>query len=180
MGDRSRLSVAFISVGSNIEPERNILAALTALIERTHVAGSSTFYRTLPIGRDDQPMFVNGIWLIGTDLKPLAVRNDLLGPVERLLGRRRTEDKFASRTIDLDLTLYDDLVTSDGDLSLPHPDIARPFVQGPILELLENDDSLIAPEMRGRIARLLPQHAASEPPGEILEEFTLQLRGLLV
>jgi 2-amino-4-hydroxy-6-hydroxymethyldihydropteridine diphosphokinase len=171
--------VAFVAVGSNIEPQRNIMAALTALIERTHVAGSSSFYRTPPIGRDDQPMFVNGVWLIHTDLGPRAVRDDLLGPVERLLGRRRTEDKFASRTIDLDLTLYDDLVRTDADLCLPHPDIARPFVHGPIRELLESDDSAIEPGLRDTIARLLSQNTAPEPPCEILEGFTEQLRRIL-
>ncbi len=179
MRDGSRRSVAFVAVGSNLEPQRNIMAALTALIERTHVAGASTFYRTPPIGRDDQPMFVNGVWLIHTDLEPRAVTDDLLGPVERLLGRRRTEDKFASRTIDLDLVLYDDRIRTGEDLNLPHPDIARPFVYGPVLELLESGDSAIEPGLRDTIARLLPQNTAPEPPGEILEQFTEQLRRVL-
>jgi 2-amino-4-hydroxy-6-hydroxymethyldihydropteridine diphosphokinase len=179
MSDKARRSVAFVAVGSNIEPQRNILAALMALIDRTHVAGSSTFYRTPPIGRDNQPMFVNGVWLIHTDLEPRVVRDDLLRPVERLLDRRRSEDKFASRTIDLDLVLYKDWVIRDADISLPHPDITRPFVHGPILELLGGDRPAIEPGLRDRIVRLLPQNMSMEPPGEILDEFTLQLRGLL-
>jgi len=178
MRDGSQRSVAFIAVGSNIEPQRNVMAALTALAEMTQVAGSSTFYRTAPIGRPDQPAFVNGVWLIHTDLSPRAVRDDLLGPVERLVGRRRTEDKFASRTIDLDLVLYDDLTIHDRDLTLPHPDIARPFVSRPILELLERHTSGIEPELRGKMIGLLPQDAPIRP-GEILSELTQQLRQLL-
>lgn len=179
MSEKARRSAAFIAVGSNIEPERHIVAALTALVEKTHVVGSSTFYRTAPVGRVDQPMFVNGLWLIRTDLDPHAVRRELLAPVERLLGRQRSDDKFASRTIDLDLVLYDDRVESDGDLRLPHPDIARPFVCGPILEVLNSEEAAIEPELRGRIARLLPQHASTAPPGEILKALTERLRQLL-
>ena len=176
MGDRSRLSVAFISVGSNIKPERNILAALRLLTAKIEVRGSSRFYRTEPIGRPDQPMFVNGVWQIRTDLEPVLVQEELLRPVEHVLDRRRTEDEFAPRTIDLDLVLYDDLVCNERNVRLPHPDIARPFVCGPILELLEQNAPEIEPELKDRIIGLLPQDTAAVRPGEIVTELTQQLR----
>jgi len=179
MRDAGRRAAAFISVGSNIEPERHISAALTALVQRTEVTASSTFYRTAPIGNADQPMFVNGVWLIRTDLEPRAVRDDLLTPVENLLGRRRSADKFAPRTIDLDLVLYNDLCVVDGDLRLPHPDIARSFVHGPIVELLGSAGEDFEQGLRDRIAHLLPRYPPTQI-GEVLEEFTEQFRQLLV
>ena len=168
--------IAFISVGSNIEPEQNIVASLKLLTARTEVSGSSTFYRTEPVGRIDQPMFVNGVWLIRTHLEPVLVQNELLRPVEQMLDRRRTEDKFASRTIDLDLVLYDDLVCNEPNVRLPHPDIARPFVYGPILELLEQGTPRIEPALKNKLMGLLAQDAAAVRPGEIATELTQQLR----
>ena len=179
MTDGAGRSAAFVAVGSNIDPQQNIIAALTALSEQTRVRATSTFYRTAPIGRPDHPMFVNGVWLIRTDLEPRAVREDLLAPIEHRLGRQRSADKFAPRTIDLDLVLYDDRVASEPDLRLPHRDIARPFVHRPILELLKNQVAEIGPGWVDRIARLLPPPATTEPPGEIMEAFTEQLRRLL-
>lgn len=176
MSDEPRLSVAFVSVGSNIEPERNVLAALTMLASRTQVAESSTFYRTIPIGRADQAMYVNGVWLIRTNLEPVQVQGVLLRPIEALLGRRRTTDKYAPRTIDLDLVLYNDLVSEGAKVKLPHPDLVRPFVCAPILELLERRRATIEPELKDRIIALLPEGAGENPPGEVLTQFTRTLR----
>ena len=174
MRDAAEPSIAFIGVGSNVEPERNIVAALERLRDKAHVAGSSTFYRTEPIGRPDQPWFINGIWRIGTTLNPTQIRGELLRPIEEALGRRRCDDKFAPRTIDLDLLLYDDLVT-DG---LPHPDLARPFACVPVRELLD-DARDIEPGLRARMLTLLPPKREESQPGEPLYAFTSQLRQML-
>ena len=179
MDEESRPSVAFVAVGSNIDPQKNIAAALLALVSRAWVASSSTFYRTEPVGREDQPPFVNGVWRIDTTLEPLQIKNGLLQTVERKLGRQRTADTFAPRTIDLDLVLYDDLVLDNADLRLPHPDLVRPFVCTPIRELLERDNSGIDPRLRERIAKLLPGDAPGPQPGEPLAELTEQLTRLL-
>lgn len=171
-------SVAFISVGSNIEPERNIVAALELVRTRTHVAGSSTFYRTAPIGRPDQPEFVNGIWRIDTVLSPAQVRGELLRPIEEGLGRRRCVDKFVPRTIDLDLVLYNDLVRYEGVVRLPHPDLLRPFVHVPVRELLNGADD-IEPGLRCRMMGLLPPETQGAP-GKPLYELTNRLRQMLI
>jgi len=175
MPDHAQPSTAFISVGSNIEPERNIRAALDLLRSRAEVVRSSTFYRTEPLGRPDQPKFVNGVWQIRTSLEPLRVPEELLRPIEQALGRRRTEDKFAPRTLDLDLVLYDAVVYDKGGMRLPHPDLGRPFVYVPVCELLEGGD----PELAERIRALLPKDAGALCPGEALAELTEQLRHML-
>ncbi len=177
MRNAEGLSVAFLSVGSNIEPERNVVAAMELLRGRTRVAGSSTFYRTAPIGRPDQPEFINGIWRIGTALSPTQIRDELLRPIEERLGRRRCADKFAPRTIDLDLVLYDDLVRDDEVIRLPHQDLSRPFVCVPVHELLDGAGD-IEPGLRCRMQRLLPD-SPDVPPGKPLDELANRLRQML-
>ena len=179
MSEPSRLSVAFVAVGSNLEPQENIAAALRALQETLRVRASSTFYRTEPLGRRKQPDFVNGVWRIETDLGPLRVKNEVLKPVETRLGRLRTDDKFAPRKIDLDLVLYDDLVVDEVELTLPHPDIRRPFVHVPIIELLDGASDDVEPRLRAAIEALLPAARPGSTAGAPLHDFTHELRRLL-
>jgi 2-amino-4-hydroxy-6-hydroxymethyldihydropteridine diphosphokinase len=125
---------AFIAIGSNIDPERNVLAALRLLRRRVQIIAVSTFYRTPAEGRPADPDFINGVALIETDLPPRALKLGVLREIEEALGRERTADGFAPRTMDLDLLVYDDL--EDDALRLPDPDILRrPFLALPLLEL---------------------------------------------
>ncbi len=132
-------ALAYVSVGSNIEPERHIEAALELLTTRVQVTAVSMFYRTEPIGRPAQAPYLNGVLEMLSDLPAHEVTPGILNPVETELGRVRSEDRFASRTLDLDLILYDDLKISTSGLRLPHPDLERPFVLGPVLELLTRE-----------------------------------------
>jgi 2-amino-4-hydroxy-6-hydroxymethyldihydropteridine diphosphokinase len=179
MRKMARKAVAFIAVGANIQPEDNIRAALAMLHEKSLVSGSSTFFRTEPVDRPDQPRFVNGVWRLDTTLHPLEIRGTLLGPIEKRLGRCRTEDKHAPRTIDLDLVLYDDWEMDDGSVRLPHPDVHRPFVYVPVMELLTDLAAESGSDLPDRIRSLLPQQPGAECPGERLDDFTERLRALL-
>ena len=85
----------FIGIGSNIEPEKNIMQALALLKEKEKVIAVSTFYRTAPIGRAGDPSFINGVVSIDTAALPLVLKNTLRD-IERTLGRQRTEDKNAA------------------------------------------------------------------------------------
>jgi 2-amino-4-hydroxy-6-hydroxymethyldihydropteridine diphosphokinase len=129
-------NMAFIAVGSNILPEQNIFQAAQLLSERVRLLATSTFYQTEPLERPDQPPFINGVWLIESELSPWEIKETLLMDIESRLGRVRTLDKHAPRTIDLDLILYDDVRCHTSALRLPHPDLARPFVHQPIRQIL--------------------------------------------
>ncbi len=129
------LRPGYVGVGSNLFAERNIRAALALLQGQVAVTGVSTFYRTSPLARPDQPAFANGVFAVAVDLAPRQLKQ-LLCAVEVGLGRRRTADRHASRTIDLDLLILGDLVLDDARFRLPDPDIrVRPFVALPLLEL---------------------------------------------
>ncbi|MDA8423513.1 MAG: 2-amino-4-hydroxy-6-hydroxymethyldihydropteridine diphosphokinase [Nitrospiraceae bacterium] len=120
---------AFVSVGSNIDPETNVRAALLRLSKETDLRAISTIYLTEPLGRQGQPPFYNCVIEIETPLPPAELKFGVLRNIEAGLGRRRSDDKFAPRTIDLDLILYDDLVMTTPELTLPDPEILeRPFL----------------------------------------------------
>jgi dihydroneopterin aldolase/2-amino-4-hydroxy-6-hydroxymethyldihydropteridine diphosphokinase len=96
----------------------------------------------------------------------------MLRPIEDSLGRIRGGDKFAPRTIDLDLVVYGDVVMDDGSLILPDPEIMkRPFLAIPLFELAP--DLVIAGSGR-RIAEIA---AAMEPGGmQPLHDYAQQLQ----
>jgi 2-amino-4-hydroxy-6-hydroxymethyldihydropteridine diphosphokinase len=163
---------AFIGVGSNIEPERNVRQALRLLAELERVVAVSTVYRTQPLGRPEQEPYYNCVVEIDTRTLPLQLKLGVLRPIEAELGRVRGADKWAARTIDLDLLAYDELELHNDDLTLPDPDIAtRPFLA---LALRELAPGLELPGL-GSVARLA--EALSSQGMEALADYTELLRG---
>jgi 2-amino-4-hydroxy-6-hydroxymethyldihydropteridine diphosphokinase len=122
---RYRSEMVFVALGSNIEPEANLRRVVQLLAECCRLLAVSPVYETLPVGTTDQPNFLNAAALIETDLSPEALKGDVLQPIERRLGRRRTADKNAPRTIDLDIALYGQCVIEVGGRRIPDPDILR-------------------------------------------------------
>jgi 2-amino-4-hydroxy-6-hydroxymethyldihydropteridine diphosphokinase len=156
---------AYIGVGSNIDPERNVRAALRELARAANVVGVSTFYRTAPLGHPDDPWFVNGVVAIETDSPPRALKRDVLRHIEDELGRRRSADPNLARTIDLDLLLYEDGgVEPDAEIG------ERAFLAWPLVEL---DPQLRMPD--GRAVRTLAE-GLSRDDMVALPELTAQLR----
>jgi 2-amino-4-hydroxy-6-hydroxymethyldihydropteridine diphosphokinase len=167
---------AFIGVGSNIGPEDNIREALRRLAQSTRLVSISTFYREPAIGRTEEPDFYNGVVAIDTDLPPAKLKWEVLRPIEAALGRRRTADKYASRTIDLDLLLYGDLLLSSNDLTLPDPDILkRAFIAVPLYELAP---ALALPGSGLPIRQIAKQFAAQSM--HPLREYTRRLQDELL
>jgi 2-amino-4-hydroxy-6-hydroxymethyldihydropteridine diphosphokinase len=167
--------VAGVAVGSNIEPEANIASAMEALDERVEIVALSTFYWTTAIGRPEQPEFLNGAVAVRTDRGPRALKFDVLRSIEESLGRVRTADRFASRTIDLDVVLYGDLHVAEEGLTIPAPDLSRPFVAWPLLEVL-GDCRL--PEGRGTLSSLVSE--ADRQAMRPAIEFSQRLKARLV
>lgn len=127
-----------ISLGSNVEKEKNISAALHALEAQSaiKIKAVSSIYETAAVGADgnpsDQEDFHNAAVLIETDLTVNQLRSTLRA-IEEKLGRVRTIDKFAARPIDLDIALYGDAVVNLEGSQIPDPDIVRyPHVVVPL------------------------------------------------
>ncbi len=114
---------AWLALGSNIRPEENLARAVTLLAERFPDLAVSSAWQSPPADGSDQPDYLNAAVRIRTDLTPEELLAGVIAPIERQLGRRRTADKFAPRTIDIDLALYDERVGEYSGKRLPHPDI---------------------------------------------------------
>ena len=144
---------AYIGVGSNIEPERNITDALAHLSKHVDITGISSFYKTTPFLRKNQDDYLNGVWQINTSISPEELKFGVLRTIEKKLHRNRESDKYAPRTIDLDLLLYGDMLIQKGDLTIPDPDIyKRSFIAFPLSEL--NPD-LVMPDTKKPLIDIL-------------------------
>lgn len=159
MNESTEAVLAYIAVGSNIHPEKNLPAAMDMLAERIDLISISTFYECKALGRPDQPDYRNGVVALRTHLSPNDLIEEVLRPIETKLNRQRSHDKFAARTIDLDLILYGDQVVQANGFSLPDQDIReRAFVAIPLLELAPG---LVIPDDGVRLSDL-PVAAATD------------------
>lgn len=152
--DRAGRTRAYVGVGSNLEdPARHVHEAMDALdaLPGTRVVARASLYRSAPVGKLDQPDFVNSVAALDTALPPRQLLDALLA-IEARHGRVRGE-RNAPRTLDLDLLLYGEQRIEDAALTLPHPRLhERAFV---LLPLAEIDAETCVPG-RGRVRDLLP------------------------
>ena len=100
---------AYVSLGSNINPRENMLTAMKRLREVVTVNAFSTIWETEAVGSSG-PRFLNAAAWISTPLTVDALKTSVLAVIEQDLGRIRTADKNAPRTIDLDIIIYDEAV----------------------------------------------------------------------
>ncbi|NND01416.1 MAG: 2-amino-4-hydroxy-6-hydroxymethyldihydropteridine diphosphokinase, partial [Acidimicrobiia bacterium] len=137
MGPNNRTD-AVISVGSNIERERHLPEAVRLL--RRHRAidvidVSRVFESPSVGGGSDAPDFFNAAVRVCTGLEPDDLR-DALRHIEGVLGRTRTEDINAPRTIDLDIAYYENVAVKDNGMSIPAPDVlTAPHVAVPVADV---------------------------------------------
>jgi 2-amino-4-hydroxy-6-hydroxymethyldihydropteridine diphosphokinase len=112
--------LAFISLGSNIDPELHLPEAVDRLGSIGRVLGVSSAYRNPAVGSVPQPDFVNAAVLVETSLSPVEIRAQLRS-IENDLGRIRQADKYAPRTIDLDLCYLGEMDMTVEGWALPDP-----------------------------------------------------------
>jgi 2-amino-4-hydroxy-6-hydroxymethyldihydropteridine diphosphokinase len=126
-----------IALGSNMGHREAMIAEATLRIDNlpeTDVTKISSLYETNPVGKVDQPLFLNAVAEAWTDLSPERLLEGLLA-IETTMGRVRTEPD-GPRVIDLDLLLVGDQICQTETLTLPHPRMAeRHFVLVPLTEI---------------------------------------------
>jgi 2-amino-4-hydroxy-6-hydroxymethyldihydropteridine diphosphokinase len=146
---------AYLSLGSNIEPEKNLPAAVRELSAFGRVVAVSRVWESAPFGASSTTSqnFLNAAVLLETELSPAELYEQAISAVERRLGRiRDPQDKNAPRTIDIDLSLFNHEVLEFGTHRVPDPDIlARPFVAVPLAEI---DPDYLHPIEHQRLADL--------------------------
>lgn len=142
---------AFLGIGSNIEPERNIGSAIDALNRTFDTVRLSTAYRSPPVGFDGDD-FINLVAAVETTLPPLDL-NRLLHGIEDAHGRDRSVPRWSSRTLDIDILLYGDLWLLGPRLEIPRKEITEmPHVLIPLAELAPK---LVHPVFRKTMTELL-------------------------
>jgi 2-amino-4-hydroxy-6-hydroxymethyldihydropteridine diphosphokinase len=164
---------AFLSLGSNIEPEHNLPRAARELRSLGHILACSAVYQNPAVGPRHQPDFLNAAVLLETDLAPRALRAGLRR-LEGRLGRRRTSDKYAPRTIDIDVVLFGSIVVQEPGMTLPDPDLLLlPHLALPVAELDADHHHPVSGERLGAIADRLRSRAALTPRPEVTRQMLI-------
>lgn len=152
----------YIAIGSNLaSPLEQVNAAVAALaaIPDSRVIATSSFYRTPPLGPQDQPDYLNAAVALETELQAEALL-DHTQRIELQQGRERKAERWGPRTLDLDIMLFGDAVINTERLTVPHYDMKnRGFMLWPLFE--------IAPMLRfpdGTALRQVLENLAADKP----------------
>lgn len=132
------MTLAYIAIGSNLaSPLEQVNAAITALGEIPHsqIVARSAFYRTPPLGPQDQPDYLNAAVALDTTLDADTLL-DHTQRIELARGRVRKAERWGPRTLDLDIMLFGDEVINTPRLTVPHYDMHnRGFMLWPLFEI---------------------------------------------
>ena len=160
----------WVSIGSNIEREKHVCAALRALRETFGELEVSPVYETPAEGFDGDP-FYNLVVGFDTDL-PAARLHSVLRGIEDANGRQRGAEKFSPRTLDIDALTYGDEVTDAGGKHLPREEITRyAFVLKPLADVAGGQ---LHPELGASYASLWERYRKSHPARLRAVSFSLE------
>lgn len=158
------------SLGSNLDNRKRLLMQAKNLLlsaPRTRFVAQSPIYETTPV--DVKPeyqdmAYLNSIVLVESEL-PLESWLSYIGKIETMLGRERSEDRNAPRTIDIDIIYAGDQIIDDGGLEVPHPRWAlRRFVVQPLSDVRPG---MVLPETNKPVSSILNEL----PPDDGLSVF---------
>lgn len=132
------METVYIALGSNLaDPLNQVESALAALkrIPHTQFVQCSRFYRTKPLGPQDQPDYLNAVVELHTDLAPEQLL-DATQAIELEHGRVRKAERWGPRTLDLDILLFGQRTIHTERLTVPHYDMKnREFMLYPLAEI---------------------------------------------
>jgi 2-amino-4-hydroxy-6-hydroxymethyldihydropteridine diphosphokinase len=159
------MSKAYLSLGSNREPEHHLREAIAALRKHFGAIVLSPVYRTAAVGFEGGD-FLNAAAIVDTALDPFAL-NAWLHALEDAHGRDRSGPRFGDRTLDIDIVLFDDLMLQgDGHLQIPRDELKHAFVLRPLAEIAPD---VIVPGQAHTLAELWDAHRDRHRPMEQVE-----------
>jgi 2-amino-4-hydroxy-6-hydroxymethyldihydropteridine diphosphokinase len=126
----------FLLLGSNLGNRQQYLQQAIELISTqiAPVKNTSSIYETQSWGKTDAPDYLNQVVMLETEIPASELLRKILD-IELMLGRRR-EEKWGSRTIDIDILFYGDEIIDEENLQVPHPELhKRRFTLDPLSEI---------------------------------------------
>jgi 2-amino-4-hydroxy-6-hydroxymethyldihydropteridine diphosphokinase len=153
----------YLSLGSNIQPEANLPRAIDLLSEYGTVLKGSSAWESESVGSDG-PNYLNACVLFMTPLFLEELKEKIVHPIEAKLGRKRSEDKYAPRTIDIDIILFDDQSCNDKFWRLA-------FVVIPLAEIYPKFRNPLTQENITETAKRLRQKIWMETRPKVLSQF---------
>ena len=114
----SELHLAYLNLGSNIQPEVNLPKAVELLSTFGEIQKISKVWESEAVGADG-PNYLNVCLLFQSNFTYAELKDKVIYLIETRLGRKRSEDKFAPRTIDIDIVLFDDKPINNDHWTLP-------------------------------------------------------------
>lgn len=144
------MAQVYVSIGSNIDKQKNIAGCLQSLADQFGALVLSPIYESEAVGFDGDN-FYNLVARFETDLS-VGQLNDALKAIEDEFGRERSGPKFSGRTLDIDILTYDDLVGEFDGVQLPRDEITKnAFVLLPLNDIAAE---AVHPELQVTYGRL--------------------------
>jgi len=159
-------NLAYLSLGSNLDRERCYPEAVRLLATLGKLAAVSPVYETEPVGMTGVGNFFNGAVLLVTDLGAEKLKSLLVERIEDVLGRTRTGGlRFESRTIDVDIALWNDDVRRIRGRQIPDPGILRfLYLARPLADIAPDLSHPLTGQSLAEIARQLERTGALPTP----------------
>jgi 2-amino-4-hydroxy-6-hydroxymethyldihydropteridine diphosphokinase len=140
--EMNKSHLAYLSLGSNIQPEKHLVRTIQLLQEQVQIEMISSAWESVSVGADG-PNYLNACLSLITHLSQAELKEQILLSIELQLGRKRSENKFAPRTMDIDIVIFDGQPCNDRyweqafvviPLAQIHPTFQNPLTGEPIPE----------------------------------------------
>lgn len=156
--------LTYLSLGSNIQPELNLVRAIELLQEYGRLGKNSNAWESESVGAEG-PNYLNACVLLVTGLGQTELKEQALLPIETRLGRQRSANKFEPRTIDIDIVLFDEKSCDDKFWE-------QAFVVVPLAEIHPEFQNPLKHESIIKTATRLRQHVWMGTRPEVLRRFS--------
>jgi len=154
---------AYLNLGSNIQPEVNLAKAVELLHQHGKVLKVSKAWESKSVGAEG-PNYLNACILFETDHMQVELKEQIIRPIEAELGRKRNKNKYAPRTIDIDIVLFDDEPYNNEFWKFA-------FVIVPLAEIYPSYENPLAQENITQTATRLRSKVWMETRSKILNRF---------
>lgn len=131
-----------------------IESAKTLLLKQTKVVAESSIWESEAWGFSTKDLFLNQVIVVKTTLTSIELLNEIQN-IENTLGRKRKEEQWISRIIDIDILFFNSEIIETAQLKIPHPQIQnRRFTLEPLNEIAPN---LVHPVLQIEVKEILNQ-----------------------